>query len=170
MTFASDNISRAALVVLFASAALLAGAWAFQIWGELPPCPMCLQQRWAYYAAIPLCLLVLVLRRSGTAPGVPRWGLALCGLVVFAGCILAGYHAGVEWKWWEGPTTCTGTGNFSAENSLLPDLGKPAVVPCDEAAWRLFGISLAGYNFLIALALTAICAWAVRTPGRAAGA
>jgi disulfide bond formation protein DsbB len=33
------------------------------------------------------------------------------------------------------------------------------VVRCDEAAWRFLGLSLAGYNVLISLALAAIAAW-----------
>ena len=160
----NDNLSKAALIVLAGSIALLAGAWAFQLIGGLAPCPMCLEQRWAYYTAIPVCLAIIALRTRSAATPIPRTAMVLCGLIILAGGILAGYHAGVEWKWWEGPTDCTGTGNFSSETSLLPDLSKPALVPCDQAAWRLFGISLAGYNFLFALALVSVCLWAVRNP------
>lgn len=156
----NDKLSLTALIVLAVSIATLAGAWTFQLFGGLAPCPMCLQQRWAYYAAVPLCLLVLMTRRSSSP--APCIAMALCGLAILAGGVLAAYHAGVEWKWWEGPTTCTGTGGFSSETNPLPDLNKPALVPCDEAAWRLFGLSLAGYNVLISAALAGLSFWAVR--------
>ena len=71
---------------------------------------------------------------------------------------LAAYHAGVEWHWWQGPTDCTGPLTDLSKGSMLNQLQSVSVVRCDEAAWRLFGISLAGYNVLISLALAAI-AW-----------
>lgn len=158
----NDNISVAALVVLAVSVATLAGAWAFQLIGGLAPCPMCLVQRWAYYAVIPVCMAILYLRRTSTDSAASRVALGLCGLAILAGGAYGAYHAGVEWKWWPGPTTCTGGGDFSGDTSGLPDLTKPPVVPCDEAAWRLFGLSLAGYNVLISLALVALCGWALK--------
>lgn len=158
----NDNISVAALVVLAVSVATLAGAWAFQLIGGLDPCPMCLVQRWAYYAVIPVCLAILYLRRGSVDSAASRAALGLCGLAILAGGAYGAYHAGVEWKWWPGPTTCTGGGDFSGDSSGLPDLTKPPVVPCDEAAWRLFGLSLAGYNVLISLALVALCGWALK--------
>jgi disulfide bond formation protein DsbB len=36
-----------------------------------------------------------------------------------------------------------------------------SVIRCDEAAWRLFGLSLAGYNVLISAALVFIALGAV---------
>ncbi len=158
----NDTISLAALVVLAASVATLAGAWGFQLIGDLAPCPMCLVQRWAYYAAIPICLLILFLRRDSADGTLSRAALALCGLGILAGGAYGAYHAGVEWKWWPGPTTCAAGGTFSGDSSGLPDLTKPPIVPCDEAAWRLFGLSLAGYNVLISLALVALCGWALK--------
>ena len=72
---------------------------------------------------------------------------------------LSGYHAGVEWKWWDGPPTCSGAGNpadTDTSNLLntLDNLTPEQVISCTDAAWRMFGISMAGYNFLIS---TAIC-------------
>jgi disulfide bond formation protein DsbB len=148
-------------LVAAASIATLAGAWGFQLIGGLAPCPMCLEQRWAYYAAIPVCLLILFLRRGSRDSGLSRLALGLCGLAIFAGGVYGAYHAGVEWKWWPGPNTCSAGADFSNDPDGLPDLTKPPVVPCDEAAWRLFGISLAGYNVLISLALTMLCGWAL---------
>ena len=72
----------------------------------------------------------------------------------------ATYHAGVEWKWWAGPTECSGAlDNLGSAGDLLKQLESISVVRCDEAAWRFLGLSLAGYNVLISLALAAIAGW-----------
>ena len=156
---ASDNkLTLAAVLVLAGSTATILGAWAFELIGGLAPCHMCLQQRWAYYAVIPLLVLVLLFARGADRATLARIGLGLAALAMFAGGVFAAYHAGVEWKWWPGPSSCTGTGDFSSDG--LPDLTK-RVILCDEAAWRLFGISLAGYNVLISGALAAVSVWGI---------
>jgi disulfide bond formation protein DsbB len=43
-----------------------------------------------------------------------------------------------------------------SRRSLLRQLESINVVRCDEAAWRFLGLSLAGYNVLISLALAAV--------------
>jgi len=157
---ASDTkLNTATLLVLAGSAATIAGAWAFELIGGLAPCPMCLEQRWAYYVAIPLLVLVLLFARSADRAALARTGLGLAALALVAGGAYAAYHAGVEWKWWEGPSSCAGGANLTPGG--LPDLTK-RVVLCDEAAWRLFGISLAGYNVLISAALALIAVWGIR--------
>jgi disulfide bond formation protein DsbB len=71
------------------------------------------------------------------------------------------YHSGVEWKWWQGPQECAGTlDDLGAAGGLLNKLQSITVVRCDEAAWRFLGLSLAGYNVLISLALAGVAAWA----------
>ena len=71
------------------------------------------------------------------------------------------YHAGVEWKWWTGPQECSGAlEDLGSAGGLLNKLQSITVVRCDEAAWRFLGLSLAGYNVLISLALAAVAAWA----------
>ena len=155
----------AALLVLLVATATIAGAWFFQLVLQILPCPMCLEQRYAYYALIPLSALVAL----GAAKGAPR-PLLIAGLVVIA-LIAAGnsmfgvYHAGVEWKFWQGPTDCTGPlVDFGKAGSLLDQLDKVKVIRCDEVQWRFLGISLAGYNALISALMAAIAAWgAVRS-------
>jgi disulfide bond formation protein DsbB len=72
------------------------------------------------------------------------------------------YHAGIEWQWWAGPQECSGTGaSIGPAGGLAKQLESFSVVRCDEAAWRFLGLSLAGYNALISLALAAIAAYAV---------
>jgi len=79
---------------------------------------------------------------------------------------LGAYHAGVEWRWWAGPSDCSGPmTDFTINGPLLKQLQSIHVVRCDEAAWRLFGLSLAGYNVLISLALAAIAAFGLMHKG-----
>jgi disulfide bond formation protein DsbB len=131
-------------LVLAVSVATIAGAFAFQFAGY-DPCHLCLMERWAYYAAIALSL-VLLITKSGM-----KQGLYLLTLIMLASTVFGIYHSGVEWKWWPGPGTCTGGGTLGG----LPDLTKP-VVMCDEAAFRIFGLSLAGWNAVISFVLASI--------------
>jgi len=90
-------------------------------------------------------------------------GFAALALAMLAGMALAAYHAGVEWHLWAGPQECAGDPNFGRTGSLIEQLNTVRVVRCDEAAWRLFGVSLAGYNVLISAALAGVALWGVRT-------
>ena len=130
-------------IVLLVALATIVGAWIFEFAGYLP-CELCLKQRWAYYAAIPLAAIVLAV----PSPQVVRYGLYVLALLWLGSMVFGIYHSGVEWKWWPGPDTCSGTGALSGG---LPDLTKPAVM-CDQPAIRIFGLSLAGWNALISLA------------------
>ena len=125
------------------------GAWGFEYAGYLP-CELCLKQRFAYYAAIPLSLIFAVVGQNN--PKLLRYGLIILGLIMLASCIFGIYHAGVEWKLWQGPTTCTGGGDFKGG---LPDLTRKAVM-CDQPAIRIFGLSLAGWNAVISAVTSAM--------------
>lgn len=142
---------RAALTIAAISAAVLAGAWFFQLVIGLPPCPLCLEQRIPYYIAIPLALVVAALAKNIS---IARAGLFLLAIILAVGCGLAVYHAGVEWRWWAGPSDCSGSLPSLSGGNILEQLNNARVVRCDEAAWRFLGISLAGYNALIAAMLT----------------
>jgi disulfide bond formation protein DsbB len=146
-----SNFSFAAIMIAAVSAATLAGAWFFQLVVGLSPCPLCLEQRIPYYIAIPLAFFVGAFASNKKAE---RFGFLLLALVLAVGCGLAIYHAGVEWKFWQGPTDCSGAVVSLNSGSILDQMNQTRVVRCDEAAWKLFGISLAGYNALIAGALT----------------
>ncbi len=134
--------------VLFAT---IAGAWIFQFMGY-EPCDLCYKQRWGYYVGIPLALAT-----GFAGPRALKPGLYLLALILAANAIFGVYHSGVEWKWWEGPTTC-GAGGLSGG---LPDLSKPAVL-CNEAAIRILGLSLAGWNAVISAALCALALMGAR--------
>jgi len=158
-----DQAAAAAFAVFVLSGATILGAWYFQLVVKLPPCPLCLEERIPYYVVIPLSLLIAV----AALARAPRKLMAVAFLAIIAvalcGAALGAYHAGVEWRLWPGPTDCSGpVTDFTKQGSLLDQLQSVQVVRCDEAAWRLFGISLAGYNVLISLALAAIATFGLR--------
>ncbi len=157
--FANPALASSLAVALIA-AATLAGAWFFQLVLDIRPCPLCLEQRYAYYLAVPLGFLVAFAASRGAPRPALLAGLALLLLAALANAWLGAYHAGVEWKFWPGPTDCTGpVGNFGSAGSLLDRLDTVKVIRCDEVQWRFLGLSLAGYNVLISLAMAAIAAW-----------
>ncbi len=162
MSYLSNPQSNALLLAL-ASAAILAAAWGFELIGGYSPCPLCLMQRYAYYLAVPAGLAAYLLYSSSKATAV-TWILAAIGIAFLANMVFGAYHSGVEWGWWEGPSTCAsgGTADFAADPSdLLNRLQSDRVVRCDEAPWRMFGISFAGYNaiFSLGLAILAFGHW-----------
>jgi disulfide bond formation protein DsbB len=127
--------------------ATIVGAWGSQIIGGLVPCELCLEQRMAYYWGLPVLALVLVLWNR--LP-LPAWyALVGIGAAIFVwSTYMAGYHAGVEWEFWPGPTACTGAGSGPVLGDLLAGSFKP-VISCDAVQFRFLGVSLAGYNALI---------------------
>ena len=152
----------AALAIAVIAAATLAGAWFFELVLDIRPCPLCLEQRYAYYLAFPLGMLVALAAQKDAPRGVLLAGLAILALAALANAGLGTYHAGVEWKFWQGPTDCTGTiGNLGSAGNLLARLDSVKVIRCDEVQWRFLGLSLAGYNVLISLLMAAIAAWGI---------
>jgi disulfide bond formation protein DsbB len=154
---------HAAAIVAAGSAAMIVGAYIFQYLLNIPPCPLCLEQRIPHYVVVPLGLVVAV----AAAKGAPRTAVAL-GLAALVVTLLttAGiglYHSGVEWKWWRGPADCTGEiQSFGAAGAnLLKQIQTAAVVRCDEVMWRFLGLSLAGYNTLVSTALALVAGWGI---------
>jgi len=156
----SQPVGTAAVTIAAIGLAAILGAYFFQYVIGLPPCPLCLEQRLAYYVSIPLAAMVLL----GVSVGSSRKVLTLALLAIAAAMLwnagLGVFHSGVEWHWWPGPQDCSGAvPDFSAGGSLLDQMNKARVVRCDEAAWRFLGLSLAGYNALVSLFLAAVAAW-----------
>ncbi|HLI99117.1 MAG TPA: disulfide bond formation protein B [Bradyrhizobium sp.] len=152
----------AALSIAAIAAATLAGAWYFQLVLDIRPCPLCLEQRYAYYLAIPLAALTAFAARRNGKNSLVLAGLAILGLAALGNAVLGTYHAGVEWGLWQGPTDCTGpVGNLGSAGTLLERLDTVKVIRCDEVQWRFLGLSLAGYNVLISLLTAAIAAWGI---------
>lgn len=154
---------RGALAIAAAaSAALLAGAHAFERFGGFAPCALCLDQREAHWAGLGVALAGLALGIVFKARSVAAAAAGACALVYLISAGLAFYHTGVEHKFWPGPATCSGAGPAQVDPAALGDVlaGTAPVVSCTDAAWTLFGVSMAGYNLLASAALFALCAFA----------
>jgi disulfide bond formation protein DsbB len=157
---------RAGLLVLLGAIAVILTTLGFQYIGGYAPCPLCLQQRYAYYAGIPLSFLALVLLSMGHRSSAALT-FAVVALAFLANAGLATYHAGAEWELWPGPESCAAGGPLTTNaGDLLRDLATTRVAPCTQAAFRLLGLSLAGWNVLASLALSAGAAWAAIGAGR----
>jgi disulfide bond formation protein DsbB len=152
----------AALAIAVIAAATLAGAWFFQLVLDIRPCPLCLEQRYAYYLALPLGALVALAALREAPRAVLYAGLAILALAAFGNAGLGAYHAGVEWGLWKGPTECTGpVVDLGSAGNLFERLDSVKVIRCDEVQWRFLGLSLAGYNVLISLSMAVIAAWGI---------
>ena len=153
---------RAGATVLLGSTGIILLALAFEYIGGYKPCELCLQQRYAYYAAIPATFLALVLM-SARLHTLAMAVLALVALAYIANAGLAVYQAGAEWKFWPGPSTCSAPGDLSKDvGDLMRRLRRATPIRCDEASWRFLGLSFAGWNVLISLALSAMAVTAAR--------
>ncbi len=149
--------SRWPLWAGLASLSALAIAHAFEHFGGLQPCALCLRQREVYWLALVIAIVGMAIMRARPDWRVGRGVTALLGLTFLTGAIVAGYHAGVEWHFWPGPTTCTGTGGaldgFNAAD-LSAALGTASKAPaCDQIPWSFAGISMAGWNMVLSLML-----------------
>jgi disulfide bond formation protein DsbB len=147
-------MAASALVFLIATATITA-ALAFEHFGGYAPCPLCLEQRYAYYFAVPASALAFTLAQ-GYAIRFARILLLLIALAFLANAVLGIYHSGIEWKWWEGPSTCAG--GFELEWGEGGIVDTP-IIRCDEAPWRFLGLSFAGWNAVISALLAAVAAW-----------
>ena len=152
------TLSRRNLILLatLGSAGLLGGAFVFQYLGGMPPCQLCLWQRWPHAAAILIGLLALATGWRGLAWAGALAALATAGIGVF--------HVGVEQLWWEGLATCTAglISGISAADLLDPSKDVAQVVRCDDIVWSMLGISMAGWNAILSLGLAGIWVTAAR--------
>jgi len=139
----TSSLKLAQRLALGVSALLLAGAYISEYGFGLFPCEMCWWQRYAHFAAVALALV------STVAPPKRLW-IVLAGLGVLASGLLGGFHAGVEYGWWEGFTTCTSNVQDSGADPLEAIMNAP-LIRCDVAQWTLAGISLAGFNAIISV-------------------
>ena len=148
MTLQTSPDRRIPLLVTIASLASLAVAFASQYWGGLQPCVLCIYQRYPYGVAAALGIVGMIVARR---PGLLRLILLSAVLAFFVDAGIAAFHVGVEQHWWAGTSECGSTLDLNASpDDLKNQLLNQPMVRCDEPAWELFGISMAGYNFLYA--------------------
>jgi disulfide bond formation protein DsbB len=152
-THQSGSAYRTGTATLFLATGVILVALGFEHIGGYIPCPLCLEQRYAYYAAIPLLFAALVLL-VGEFPRMAALLFSLVALAFLANAVLGVYHAGAEWKFWPGPKDCTGTaGPPSSVGGLLEGLEHESGARCDEPQLRVLGLSFAGWNVLACLVL-----------------
>lgn len=141
-------------LLLAATVAVLAAAYASQYLGGLQPCQLCLYQRYPHMAVIALAAAALAV---GADSPLRTVAMALAGAVLLGGAGLAGYHVGVEQGVFEGLASCGGVSSSGASlDELREQLLAAEPVRCDEVAWSLFGISMAGYNGIVSLLLAGL--------------
>ena len=147
-------------ILMAASCVILGSAFVAEGVFDLRPCALCLYQRWPYIVIIAICLASIALP-SGSMGRAVLLGVAV--LACATGAAIAAYHVGVEEFWWPGPSVCDSVvplrgGDMEA---LRQELMTTPLVRCDVVQWRLFGLSMAGYNMLASLGLAALSAYAV---------
>jgi disulfide bond formation protein DsbB len=154
---AGTDAYRAGAAMLFVAAATILAALGFQYIGGYIPCPLCLQQRYAYYAGVPLLFGALVLLSAEQK----HWAAFIFMAVAFMFLANAGlgiYQSGAEWKLWPGPTTCaTAQSITSSAADMLKQLETTTPIRCDEASWRFLGLSFAGWNVVVSAFLFGGC-------------
>ena len=134
-------MARNQLILIAAGGSLLSllGAFAFQYIGEMPPCKLCIWQRWPHGVAIGAGLLAFMMR-GRLWPLVGMLGAATTSAIGF-------YHTGVERHWWQGPTSCTSSGTSGMSTAdLLEQIMAAPLVRCDEVPWEMFTLSMATWN------------------------
>jgi disulfide bond formation protein DsbB len=140
-----SSLKRAHWLALLIPGGLMAGAWGSQLFGGLYPCEMCHWQRWPHYAALVLGLAAFI----APATAAKRALILLAAVAILTSGAIGVFHAGVEYKWWDGITPCAVSA--SAGGDILKNIMAAPLISCDQPQWTLFGISLAGYNAIISI-------------------
>lgn len=138
----SSPTTQAQRLALAVPAALLLGAYVSEYGFGLYPCEMCWWQRCAHFVALAFAAISFVAQPK-------RLWIGLAALAILVSGLIGGFHAGVEYGWWQGFTTCAAA---SSGGDPLASIMSAPLVRCDEVQWSLFGISLAGLNFIISVA------------------
>ena len=148
-------VSAIAFSIAFATILL---ARIFERFGYAP-CPLCLQERYAYYFAVPALVAAFFAARAESFT-LARILLALVALAFLINAVVGVYHSGIEWKWWEGPASCSGGVTVEwGDGGVASAIERATVVSCSDASWRMLGLSFAGWNAVISALLAGITAW-----------
>lgn len=139
----TPSLKLAQRLALGVPAVLLAGAYVSEYGFGLFPCEMCWWQRYPHFIAIALALL-------STVAAPKRLWIALAGLAILVSGLIGGFHAGVEYGWWEGITACSNPVGSGGGDPLEAIMNAP-LIRCDVAPWTLAGISLAGFNAIFSV-------------------
>ncbi|SIQ34491.1 Disulfide bond formation protein DsbB [Rhizobium sp. RU20A] len=152
------------LLLTLGMAVTVGTALGFEHLGGYIPCALCLLQREPYYYGIGVGIAALAAIGFGAPRWIVRLLLAVLVIMMLVGAGMGVYHAGVEWGFWEGPSSCaTGAQGVSSNvNDLLGDLDSKHGPSCTQAALRVLGLSFAGWNVIASVILAAIGGYALR--------
>lgn len=150
------NLQKARWLSLLVPAGLLAGAYGSELIGGLYPCEMCWWQRYPHFAAVAFALLSFALANAADKGRSFVW-LSALAILVSGG--IGVYHAGVEWGYFEGLTTCSAGTTGGSTADILAEIMATPLVRCDEVQWSFLGLSLAGWNALISIGATMVILW-----------
>jgi disulfide bond formation protein DsbB len=147
-----------ALFLTAGMAVVVLSALGFEHIGHYVPCALCLLQRWPYYIGIPIGILAILSSAIHAPPALTRTLLLLAGLSMLIGAGMGVYHAGVEWKFWEGPATCSTSVDAITKNAgdLLNEINIQHGPSCTDASLRVLGLSFAGWNVITSVVLAGI--------------
>ncbi len=146
-----------AVILTLGMAATVSGALAFQYIGGYIPCALCLLQRDPYYYGIPVGILAIIASAMGLPAWVTRALLVVIGVMMLVGAGMGVFHSGVEWHFWEGPSSCSGASGVTTNaGNLLSDLNAVHGPSCTDAALRVLGLSFAGWNVIASIVLAAV--------------
>ncbi len=141
------------MVATIMSAGLLLGAHIFE-WLGYAPCELCLDQREAHWTALGIAAAGLFAVWVIKAPIAAAAAVGAVALVYAVSTGLAFYHTGVEYHFWPGPQSCASSSAGLDVQAMAAALSEKVSPPsCDAPAWRMFGISMAGYNMLLSAGL-----------------
>ncbi|EJK84619.1 disulfide bond formation protein B [Agrobacterium rhizogenes] len=157
LTSSRAGLSYSALLAI-GMIIVVGSALGFQHIGGYIPCALCLEQRQPYYYGIPVAIVAALTAILRLPSWITRTLLAIAGLMMVVGGGIGVYHAGVEWHFWAGPTTCSTSASSMTQNAgdLLNELSTIKGPSCTEAALRVLGISMAGWNVVASVILAAI--------------
>jgi disulfide bond formation protein DsbB len=153
------NLRMLAILTAFVGSVMLGGAFAFQHLGGLDPCVLCIDQRWAWAVVIAASVMAIAFARHTISCQAL---LAVAAIAMLAGAGFAGFHVGVEQHWWEGTSECGGvTGKAQTVEELKRQLFATPVTRCDEVAWSMAGVSMAGWNLILSLVGGILLGWRI---------
>ena len=149
-------------------AVVILSALGFEHIGHYVPCALCLLQRWPYYIGVPIGILAVLSSAMNAPPTVTRALLLLAGLPMLVGAGMGVYHAGAEWKFWTGPSTCATSVDAITRNAsdLLADINIQHGPSCTDASLRVLGLSFAGWNVITSVVLAGIALFGAARKGR----
>jgi disulfide bond formation protein DsbB len=160
MSVVNKYIPELAIIL---SGVALVSAWILEYGFGYLPCTMCYWQRYAHMLVIFIAVLMFLMRHYKNYH-IPFMNIFLIFAFVVSS-ILAFWHTGVEFSWWDGPETCsTGSQNydFDINNPLRGLDGMIRPPACSEAVWHFLGLSMAAWNTLISLTGVLMATLAIR--------